>query len=76
MVSWYGPNRAGEGEMGRNSKVHISAMKTAALGTPNEGNPRDDRVSERQVNLRIQSFKYLLRAYYGTDAILEIGNSV
>lgn len=58
MVSWHGPNRAGEGEMGGNSKVYTLAIKTAALGFPNEDGVRNDRGSERQVNLRIQSSTY------------------
>lgn len=63
-----------EGEAGGNSKLHVPTMTAVALGVPEEGNVRNDRVSKRKVSLRIQSFKYLLRASYGSDAILGIGN--
>lgn len=49
LVSWHEPNRAGEGETGGTSKLHIPTLTPVALAVPAEGNVRIDRVSERQV---------------------------
>lgn len=57
-------------------KLYTPTVMAAALRDSGEGAVRNDRVRDRAVSLSSHSFKYLLRAYHGPDALLGIGNPV